>query len=171
MRLADGPQVESTIEIAAPAWKVWDLVSDIATSVRHSPELQEVQWLDGADKPAVGACFVGRNRNGGLGEWQTVSRIVTIEPERTFQWEVVYYDARHDNGEPLSVWTYHIEPTEDGSGTRLKHGMKLGTTPGPLHAVIERNPEREEQILDGRFAMLRTAIDGTLAGVRTEAEA
>ncbi|MFE5026268.1 hypothetical protein ACFRAO_23870 [Streptomyces sp. NPDC056656] len=79
-------------------------MSDIATSARHSPELQEVEWLDGADGPAIGACFAGRNRNRnpGLGEWRTVSRAAQLEEHRIFQWEVVYCnDRRH--GAP---WLY-----------------------------------------------------------------
>ncbi|WP_329120920.1 SRPBCC family protein [Streptomyces sp. NBC_01465] len=170
MRLTDSPQVECEIEIAADLGRVWELVSDISTSVRHSPELQEVEWLDGAVGPGVGASFTGRNRNAGLGEWQTVSRIVEMEPMRTFRWEVVYYHDR-DHGDPLSVWTYSLEPVEDGTRTRLRHGMRLGTARGPLQEFIERNPEQEERILDGRFARLRVGIETTLAGVKSDAEA
>jgi uncharacterized protein YndB with AHSA1/START domain len=169
MRLADGPHVECATEIAAPPERVWELVSDISTSARHSPELQEVEWLDGATGPAVGACFSGRNRNDGLGEWRTVSRIAQMSEPRVFEWEVVHYnDRRH--GEPLAIWTYTLEPLADGSGTRLRHGMRFGSARGPLHEVIERYPEREEQIVDGRLALLRTGIETTLAGVKAEAE-
>jgi hypothetical protein len=169
MRLADGPHVECATEIAAEPRRVWELVSDIATSARHSPELQEVQWLDGADGPVVGACFAGRNRNAGLGEWRTVSRVAQLSEPHVFQWEVVHYnDRRH--GEPLAIWTYTLEPLGN-AGTRLMHGMRFGPARGPLHDVIEHYPEREEQIVDGRLALLRTGIQTTLAGVKAEAEA
>ncbi|WP_328537727.1 SRPBCC family protein [Streptomyces sp. NBC_00344] len=162
--------MECEIEIAVAPERVWDLVSDIATSARHSPELQEVEWLDGADGPVVGACFAGRNRNGGLGEWRTVSRIAQLEEHRTFQWEVVHYnDRRH--GAPLAVWTYSLQPLPDGTGTRLQHGMRLGTSQGPLQEFIAQHPDREEQIVDGRLALLRTGIETTLAGVKADAEA
>ncbi|MFH8517513.1 SRPBCC family protein [Streptomyces gelaticus] len=169
MRIADA-HVECVTEIAAPPQRVWELVSDISTSARHSPELQEVEWLDGAEGPAVGACFSGRNRNDGLGEWRTVSRVAQMSDRRAFQWEVVYDNDRH-HGEPLAVWTYTLEPLADGSGTRLRHGMRLGSARGPLHDAIDQHPEREEQIIDGRLAMLRTGIETTLAGVKAEAEA
>ncbi|MFC9537096.1 SRPBCC family protein [Streptomyces sp. NPDC056975] len=170
MRLADGPRVECEIEIDATPERVWALVSDIGTSVRHSPELHEVEWLEGAEGPAVGAYFVGRNRNAGLGEWQTVSRIVCMDTARTFQWEVVYYEDRH-HGVPLATWTYHLEPVGDGTATRLRHGMRLGDAPGPLQRFVAQYPEREEEIIDGRLARLRAGIGTTLAGVKADAEA
>ncbi|WP_405783597.1 SRPBCC family protein [Streptomyces sp. NBC_00859] len=169
MRLADGPQVECEIGISAAQEHVWGLASDIATSARHSPELQEVEWLDGASGPAVGACFAGRNRNAGLGEWRTRSRITRIEEHRTFQWEVVHDDDRCDHG-PLAVWTFTLQPLPDENGTCLRHGMRLGDTPGPLQQAVARYPDREEQIIDGRLAMLRDGIEATLAGVKADAE-
>ncbi|MFJ3698298.1 SRPBCC family protein [Streptomyces sp. NPDC090052] len=170
MRLADGPHIECQIEIAAAPEQVWGLVSDIATSARHSPELQEVAWLDGVEGPAVGACFSGRNRNEGLGEWHTVSRIAELEEPRTFQWEVVYDHDRRD-GDALAIWTYTLEPVAGGSGTRLQHGMRIGAARGPLQDFVEKHPEQEEEIIAGRLALLRNGIEATLAGVKAEAEA
>ncbi|WP_159668994.1 SRPBCC family protein [Streptomyces mexicanus] len=169
MRLADGPHVECDIEIAAAPEKVWRLVSDITTSARYSPELQEVEWLDGAPAPAAGARFAGRNHNETPGEWRTVSRIVEMDEPRLFEWAVVYPDRR--DGEPLALWTYRLEPIGDGAGTRLWHGMRIGPARGPLHEFAEKHPDREEAIVDGRLALLRTGIGATRAGVRAEAEA
>jgi hypothetical protein len=169
MRLADGPHVECEIEIVAEPKRVWELVSDISTSTRYSPELQEVEWLDGAEGPAVGACFAGRNRNDHLGEWRTISRVVEMTEPRTFRWEVIYGDQ--ENAEALAIWTYTLEPAAEGSGTRLRHGMRIGAARGPLHDFVEKYPEKEEQIIDGRLALLRTGIEATLAGVKAEAEA
>ncbi|MFF9169597.1 MULTISPECIES: SRPBCC family protein [unclassified Streptomyces] len=169
MRLAERPGVECEIEIDAAPERVWRLVSDIGTSVKYSPELQEVEWLDGAPGPAVGCCFAGRNRNEHLGEWTTVSRISVMDEPRAFGWEVVY---RHDReGDALAVWTYTLEPTADGSGTRLRHGMRIGPGRGPLQDFVEKYPEREEQIVAGRLALLRTGIEATLNGVKAELEA
>ncbi|MCF3960678.1 SRPBCC family protein [Streptomyces fuscigenes] len=170
MRLADGPQVECEIEIAASPEEVWRLVSDINTSVKHSPELQEVQWLDGAREAAVGACFAGRNRNQGLGEWRTVSRVAEMTVPTTFRWEVVHYNDRA-SGEPLAVWTYRLDPVADGRRTRLRHGMRIGPARGPLQDIVQRHPAQEEQIVAGRMARLRSGIETTLSGVKSEAEA
>lgn len=168
MRLAERPGVECEIEIAAAPERVWRFVSDITTSAKYSPELQEVEWLDGAEGPAVGACFAGRNCNDAIGEWSTVSRISAIDEPRTFAWEVVYRDRQ---GEALALWHYSLEPTADGTGTLLRHGMRIGSGRGPLHDFVEKHADREEQIVGGRLAMLRTGIEATLAGVKKEAEA
>ncbi|MET8810804.1 SRPBCC family protein [Streptomyces sp. NPDC004549] len=170
MRLADDPRVECATDIAAEPKRVWALVSDISTPARYSPELQDVEWLDGAEEPAVGACFSGRNHNDVLGEWRTVSRIAQITEPRVFEWEVVRYNDR-ELGEPLAVWTFTLEPLADGSGTRLRHGMRFGSGRGPMNAYVERYPEREEEIVDGRLALLRAGIEKTLAGVKGAAEA
>ncbi|WP_328318598.1 SRPBCC family protein [Streptomyces sp. NBC_00388] len=161
--------MECEIEIAVPPERVWPLVSDIATSARHSPELNEVEWLDGADGPVVGACFTGHNRNAVLGEWSTVSRIAQLDEHRTFQWEVVHSDERR-LGAPLAIWTYTLQPLADGSRTRLRHGMRLGAAEGPMQDFVARHPDQEEQIIDGRLALLRDGIDATLAGVKADAE-
>ncbi|MFE2374390.1 SRPBCC family protein [Streptomyces sp. NPDC059398] len=160
--------MECEIEIAVAPDRVWELVSDISTSARYSPELQAVEWLDGAEGPVVGACFAGHNRNEGLGEWRTVSRIAELEQHRTFRWEVVYDKER--SGAPLASWTYTLEPLADGARTRVRHGMRLGTAEGPLQAFIAKHPDQEEQIIDGRLALLRTGIESTLAGVKADAE-
>ncbi|MFJ5289103.1 SRPBCC family protein [Streptomyces sp. NPDC088348] len=156
--------------MAAAPEQVWELVSDIATSARHSPELQEVTWLDGAEGPAVDACFSGRNRNEVLGEWHTVSRIAEMEEPRTFQWEVVYTDDRR-GGDPPAIWTYTLEAVTGGSGTRLQHGMRIGTARGPMHDFVEKHPEKEKEIIASRLDLLRNGIEATLAGVKAEAEA
>ncbi|MBE5458750.1 hypothetical protein E3G69_003860 [Mycobacteroides abscessus] len=43
-----------TVHIAAPADKIWALVSDITNTGKFSPETFEAEWLDGATEPAVG---------------------------------------------------------------------------------------------------------------------
>ncbi|MFE9443800.1 SRPBCC family protein [Streptomyces sp. NPDC006602] len=167
--LADA-RVEYVTEIAAAPQRVWDLVSDIATSARHSPELQEVEWLDGAEGPAVGACFSGRNRNSGLGEWRTVSRVAQLSQERVFQWEVVHYNDRRPR---RAAGRLDVHPGTARRRLRqppaARHALRLG--PRPMHEVVERYPDREEQIIDGRLALLRTGIEQALAGVKAEAEA
>lgn len=170
MRLADGPQLECQIEIAAAPEQVWGLVSDIATSARHSPELQEVEWLDGAEGPAVGACFSGRNRNEGLGEWHTVSRIAEIEEPRTFRWEVVYADDRHD-GDPMAIWTYTLEPVAGGAlhPAAARYADRRGLQPA---AGLRREASGEGGGDHRRpLALLRNGIEATLSGVKAEAEA
>lgn len=68
---ADGPSAQVEVWIAAPAERVWALVSDITTPAKFSTELLEVRWLD--EGPRVGARFVGRSRHRAMGEWETTA--------------------------------------------------------------------------------------------------
>jgi uncharacterized protein YndB with AHSA1/START domain len=47
-------------DIAAPAELVWSLVSDPEPMPEWSPEVQAIEWLDGATEAAKGASFMGR---------------------------------------------------------------------------------------------------------------
>ena len=72
-RYADRPTVEASIDIAALPRRCGPLVSDPLVMPELSTELQSVEWLDGADSPAVGARFRGHNRHEAMGEWSTTS--------------------------------------------------------------------------------------------------
>ena len=92
-RYADGPTVEVETWIDSPPERVWELVTDMQLIARFSDELQEVQWLDGARGPSLGARFTGRNRNEALGEWTTTSHVVEFEPQRVFGWSQPAFGA------------------------------------------------------------------------------
>ena len=47
---------------AAPQ-QVWDVASDIHQMAESSPELQRVEWTDGATGPGLGARFIGHNEH------------------------------------------------------------------------------------------------------------
>lgn len=44
-----------TVRIAAPAGRVWDLLTDVTRIGEFSPETFEAEWLGGASGPAPGA--------------------------------------------------------------------------------------------------------------------
>lgn len=98
-----GDQLEVVREMDAPADRVWGLVSDITRMGDWSPEAVEHEWLDGADGPAVGARFRGRNRKG-RHRWSTIGEVVECEPGRSFAFEVTSI------GLPVARWGYSIEP-------------------------------------------------------------
>ena len=54
----------ATRDIAAPAEKVWILVTDLPRMGEWSPENAGGKWVKGATGPALGAVFKGTNRNG-----------------------------------------------------------------------------------------------------------
>lgn len=100
-----------TIRMAAPADKVWDLVSDITRTGEFSPETFDAEWLGTATGPAIGVKFRGHvNRNGwGLKYW-TLCRIVACEPGREFAFTVL-----GPGGIPVNTWSYRFEPVEGGT--------------------------------------------------------
>ncbi len=100
-----------TVRMAAPADKIWALVSDIENTGRFSPETFAAEWLGGATGPAVGVKFRGHvNRNGWGLKYATVCRIVACEPGREFAFTVL-----GPRGIPINTWRYVFEPVDDGT--------------------------------------------------------
>ncbi|WP_217575844.1 SRPBCC family protein [Streptomyces sp. GbtcB7] len=173
MRYAEGPRVSCDVYIEADPSRVWGLVTDIGLPARLSPELQRVEWLDGAEGPAMGACFAGCNRHRMVGEWWTVSHVVQLEEQRVFGWAVVDPDGRYgdpvpDPAKPLATWRFELEP--EGTGTRLRQFARMGPGRSGVSLAIERTPEREEKIVAFRLAELRTNMEATLHGIKALAE-
>lgn len=173
MRYADGPTARCDIHVDAPPSRVWALVTDIALPARLSPELQQVEWLNGATGPAVGASFVGHNRHRVLGDWRTISHVAELDDERLFGWVVVDPDGRFgaaapDPAEPLATWRFGLEP--EAGGTRLWQSVRLGPARSGLSLAIDRMQDREEALVAHRLDELRTGIQTTLAGIKSLAE-
>ncbi len=163
MRYADGPSVEVEAHIDAPPARVWELVTDIALPARFSEEFQGAEWLDEAAEPAIGARFRGTNRHPAIGEWQTTSVLVAVEPERVFAWAV------QDPDNPSASWRFEL--TADGDGTRLRQVCVLGPGPSGLSSAIERRPDKEERIIERRQEEHRANMQRVVDGIKALAEA
>jgi uncharacterized protein YndB with AHSA1/START domain len=173
MRHADGPSVQCEVHVEAAPPRVWELVTDIALPARFSPELQRVAWLDGADRPEVGASFEGWNQNARLGQWRTVSQVVALDEHRLFAWSVTDADGRfgeptRDPANAMASWRYELTPVD--GGTLLRHTALIGPGRNGLTLAIERTPDREEQIISFRLADLRAGMEATLHGIKSLAE-
>jgi len=101
------PGDEVSLRVAAPADRIYDLVTDIAGMGRLSPECTGGRWLDGATGPAVGARFKGTNKRG-LARWSTVNTVVAAEPAERFAF---------NTNQSGTCWTYTMvpDPGPDGS--------------------------------------------------------
>lgn len=159
-RIADGPTVEVTAHINAPASVVWDYITDINLSARFQDEFVEGEWLD--DGPALGARFLGRNAAWSR-TWETTSTVVEYEPNRLFAWAV------DDVDNPGSTWTFRIE--ENGEDTVLIYHRVVGPGPSGLTAAIAKYPEREEELINNRNAQHRETMQAVVDGVKGLAEA
>ena len=162
-RYADKPTVEVRIWIDAQPARVWELVSDIELMPAMSSELQSVEWLDGADGPALGARFTGRSRHEAMGEWETTSHVIELEPEQTFGWAV------GDPAEPAAVWRFRLEPKD--SGTELSEWMQMGPARSGLSFAIDQMPDKEQKIVFVRMREFERNITATLDQIKARAEA
>ena len=94
-------------DIAAPATKVWELVSDLPRMGEWSPENKGGKWVKGATGPALGSVFKGTNKNG-IRRWSTTVTVIACEPGKLFEFAVT--------SGPLTVakWRYEFEDTATG---------------------------------------------------------
>ena len=99
--------VEVTERIAAPATKVYDMVSDLPRMGEWSPENTGGTWRKGATGPAVGAQFRGTNRNG-LAFWTTSVTVTAADAGRRFAFDVDFL------GVPISTWEYTFDDAPGG---------------------------------------------------------
>ena len=162
MRYADRPTTETEVYVAAPPQHVWTLVSDILTPARFGTELQEATWLGADAGPCLGARFKGRNHHPARGEWETTSTVIDFVPERRFGWAV------GDPEQPSALWRLELSP--EGDGTRLRYWAQMGPGPSGMTTVIEKMPDKEEQIIARRLQEWETNMAATITGIKQLAE-
>ena len=146
--------ISRSTSIAAPADRVWALVSDLPRMGDYSPEAVGGSWVGGKG-PEVGAVFRGRNRQG-LRRWSTRSEVVRCVPGREFAFEVSAV------GMLAAEWAYVVEP--EGAGCRLTETWSdrrngLMTLLGKVATGV-----------GDRGAFTATSIEQTLARVKERAE-
>lgn len=148
-------QISRSTQVSAPAERVWALVSDLPRMGDFSPENSGGAWAGGADGPAPGAVFRGRNGSGRR-RWSTLSTVTRCEPGRAFAFTVTAA------GMPVAEWAYEVRP--DGDGCRLTETWsdrrgRLMTRLGGLATGV-----------GDRAAFTVRSIEQTLAQVKARAE-
>lgn len=147
----------SSIEIAAPADLVYDLVSDVPAMAEWAAEVERNKWLDGASGPAVGARFRGVNRHRGR-VWATTCTVTAAEPGARFEFLV------RVAGFPSATWRYVIEPTAEGC--RVTESTRR-LSPRPLAMLVNWTGLG----IRDRDAHNQRNIERTLAQLKSHAEA
>jgi hypothetical protein len=111
-----------TVHMAAPADRVWRVLSDVTRIGEFSPETFEAEWLDGATGPQVGARFRGHVKRNGKGPiYWTTCTVIAAEPGREFAFGV------GSAVKPLNTWRYRLDPVADG--TDVTESFELASTP------------------------------------------
>jgi uncharacterized protein YndB with AHSA1/START domain len=100
-----------TVQMAAPADRVWNLVSDVTRVGEFSPETFEAEWLGSPGGPGAGARFRGHVRRNGRGPvYWTVCTVTACDPGREFGFAV-----GGPRGTIVNTWRYQLEPNADGT--------------------------------------------------------
>jgi len=102
--------IEESIDIDAPAARLYDMVSDLSRMGEWSPENQGGKWVGGATGAVEGARFKARNRRGWR-RWSSVAHIVTANPPKEVAWESRAFGLR------IALWRYRFEPNGKGGTT------------------------------------------------------
>jgi hypothetical protein len=160
VKYADGPTARVEVAIEAPTDVVWPLLCDINLPGSFSREFQRAEWIDAG--PALGATFRGYNRHEAVGEWDVVCTVTAMEPERVFEWTVGDVEFK------VARWRFDVEPA--GTGSLLHFSAAMGPGPSGLTPVIERMPDREEDIVAGRLGEWTANMQRTVDGIRDLAE-
>lgn len=140
---------EVTVTIAAPAGRIWEVITDVPGIGRYSPEVFEAEWLDGATGPAVGARFRGHVRRNEIGPvYWTTCRVTACDPGREFGFEVLVGDRA------VNHWHYRLVP---GSGqTEVTESFHLESSAlMSLYSVLGGQLRRRRNLRDMRKTLER----------------
>lgn len=137
----------ASAEIAAPAHRLWSMVTDITRMGEWSPETYTSRWL-GAPGPVVGARFQGCNQLTWVGTWCSTATITECDPPRSFAF-VIGKDAERPNTE----WSYTFEPTGDAT-TLVTERYRMIREPLAVRGYY-RLIQRDRQLAQGTAETLR----------------
>jgi uncharacterized protein YndB with AHSA1/START domain len=102
--------ISVSIDIDAPADRIYTLVADLPGMGRWSPECTGGRWLGDTTEARPGARFRGTNRNG-LFRWSTTCTITAADPGRELEW------VTSALGLSGALWRYEFRPNERGGTT------------------------------------------------------
>lgn len=155
MSETEAPLIEESVEIDAPASRVWALVTDLPRMARWSPQVVRSLLLGG--RPVrLGSRTVNLNRHG-LIVWPTRSKVVRFEREAEIAFRIL---------ENRSIWSYTLTPTP-GGGVRV---VLQRTVPDGTSAISRTFVQR---LFGGQGAFASELAEGmrqTLERIKAEAE-
>jgi uncharacterized protein YndB with AHSA1/START domain len=147
--------VSSTIHIAAPAEKIWAMVTDLPRMAEWSPENTGGTWAGGATGAALGARFKGTNANGKR-TWRTATKVTACDAPTYFAFDTMV------GPKSFSRWSYRITPSADGCDVTEQWDDKRGAFK-PLSTLATG--------VKDRVGFTKTSIETTLANLKAAAEA
>lgn len=152
--------LEDSIEIAAPADKVWALVTDIPRMSKWSPQVVKSTVKGG--EVALGSTFSNLNKQG-VKRWPTGGKVVRFTPPADGRPGDFAFKIRENR----SVWSFTLEPTADG-GTLVTERRETPQGISNVSLILTK------VVLGGQKGFtdeLRAGIRQTLERIKAEAEA
>jgi Polyketide cyclase / dehydrase and lipid transport len=143
----------ATLDINAPADRVWALVSDLPRMGEWSPENTGGKWVKGATGPGLGAVFKGTNKNG-VRRWSTTVTVIACEPSKVFEFAVT--------SGPLAVanWRYEFEETTAGCRVTESWADRRKSWFVALARVMgDHSADHAEQEMAATLANLAAAVE------------
>jgi len=120
------PTAEVTVDVDAPAERVWAVVSDVTRIPEWSPVCHRCEWLAGPHEPVVGARFRGHNRLNGA-RWTRECVVTESDPGRVFAFSTLF------RGQESTRWRYRLEPS--GEGTTVREAYEVVSIPPWLRVL------------------------------------
>lgn len=152
--------LEDSIDIAAPAVRVWSLVTDVPRMAKWSPQVVKSTVKGGEVK--LGATFSNLNKQG-IKRWPTAGKVVRFTPPAGDTPGEFAFRIRENK----TIWSFTLEPTADG-GTRLTERRETPQGISSLSLLLTK------AVLGGQQPFteeLRRGIRQTLERIKAEAEA
>ncbi|MFI6603163.1 SRPBCC family protein [Nonomuraea sp. NPDC050536] len=144
------PNASASIEIAAPAERVYDVITDLANLASWNAECLSARWIGPVKEARLGARFVGGNRNGGR-RWSTRCTVIAAEPGRAFA-----YHVRAAGVLDVAIWRFDLTPTADGCRVEQKTWDTRGAFMRVVGAWATNVPDRDTH----NAANMRKSLEG-----------
>jgi uncharacterized protein YndB with AHSA1/START domain len=111
------PLLEASTHIKATPEQVWAVVSDLKRMGEWSPQCRKVV-VRGGGPVTLGTKTVNVNKRGLL-VWPTTAKVVRFEPNKEIAYRI---------NENNSIWSFTINPTEDGVELTERREAPQGTS-------------------------------------------
>jgi uncharacterized protein YndB with AHSA1/START domain len=138
------PLLQAQIDIDAPVDRVWTLISDLSRMPQWSPQCRLMRTLGPLRQ---GATTINLNRRGRL-FWPTTSVVTEVIPQKKLAFRVPINNT---------VWSYELEPTENGTRVVESRHAENGTTAFSnlsINAAMGGVASFEKELVEGMNATL-----------------
>lgn len=153
---------EASVHVEASPEEVYAIVSDVTRTPEWSPEVIRCRWVDGADRPKVGARFRGTSRSR-LVRWTCTCEVVTADPGREFAFRTLFDRVNKDS----TTWRYTFEPRD--RGTVVTESYEVHDPPTRLIRVVAGlfgdRPEDMTTHMETSLRRIKAIVEGARAGL------